>query len=53
MGRRATDGLPASVTFFLTERQRREVLRWLRGVHPDRATALVRAARRAAKGGKR
>lgn len=38
--RSATPDLPHPLTFFLTASQRAQVLRALRRIHPDRATAL-------------
>ncbi len=35
--------LPHPITFFVTGRERAEVLRALRAVHPDRTAALLRA----------
>jgi len=39
------DRLPHALTFFLTEDERRKVLRRLRRIDKDRARALLRALR--------
>lgn len=41
----ARGSLPHALTFFLTEDERREVLRKLRRIDKDRARALLRALR--------
>ncbi len=46
----AADDLPRPLTFFLTERERREVVKTLGRRHKDRARALMQAVRRRKRG---